>query len=149
MTGAEQLDGRPQITTSTRKTSDPLSLVLDVTATSDQTPDNKVLRGRDSPCLPTSAHPGVKLFRGLGKKPALVQSCGGDPTFELRLDHAIAGPISTTRHAAITVKSGFAAAIAAVTEDPNTTSDARECQSLHQLLETIWTKPRKIVRHDR
>ncbi len=37
---AEPLDRRLKITTSTRKTSDPLSRVLDVMATSDRTLDN-------------------------------------------------------------------------------------------------------------
>ncbi len=37
------MDG-PQITASTRKTSDPLSLVLDVMATSDRTLDNDRFR---------------------------------------------------------------------------------------------------------
>ncbi|SKF61444.1 Uncharacterised protein [Mycobacteroides abscessus subsp. abscessus] len=37
---AESLDGRPKITPSIRKTSNPLSPVLDVTATSDRTLDN-------------------------------------------------------------------------------------------------------------
>ena len=41
---AEPLDGRLKISASTRKTSDPLSLVLDVMTTSDQTLDNDRLR---------------------------------------------------------------------------------------------------------